>query len=63
MGPGVDEAAIPNNTTAEAHNNGFNITASSIANAGSQHIATESFLARIIFHLAFDKPGRLHRLD
>jgi hypothetical protein len=59
----VDEAVIPNKTTAEANNNGFNITASSVANAGSQHPATESFLARIIFQLALHKPGRWYRPD
>jgi hypothetical protein len=41
MNAGADEAAIPNNTSAEMKSNGLNIAASSVAVAGSRLLAAE----------------------
>jgi len=41
MDPGVDKAAIPNKTTVETNSNGFNMVASSVADAVSRHLAAE----------------------
>jgi hypothetical protein len=46
MGPKADEAAIPNNTAAEMNRNGFSTATSSVANADSMHLATETFSRR-----------------
>jgi hypothetical protein len=50
MEPGVNNAKIPNNTTVETNCNGFNMVASSVADAGLRHLGAKSYLAGIICH-------------
>jgi hypothetical protein len=55
VGPAADEAVIPNNTTAETTNNGFNMMPPQLQKPARGILQPNNYLARIICQLGGDK--------